>query len=218
MVRLVRSAVTADGPTVHDREGHKMADETINTTSTTTTAPVQPVDPLTTTTGTQAISPGGIGAGTTTPPSPHTEEAKSRFNAALEEVKAGATALKDEAVTRAGSYRDQARDRGQDLSVDARTKAGELAVEAKAKASGALIGLSQLIDENAARIDENFGPQYGDYARNASRQLRESAGTLERKSVDELGEDARSFVRQQPGTAVGIAAAVGYVFARLFRK
>ncbi len=200
-----------------------MADDTINNPSTpgATTLPVQPIDPLTST-GPAMTPPisttGTTGMEGTTHPSLHTDEAKSRFSAALEEAKAGATALKDEAVTRASTYRDQAKGRSQDWSVDARSKAGDLADEGKAKASGALVGLSQMIDENAARIDENFGPQYGDYARNASRQLRESAEALERKSVEELGEDARTFVRQQPGTAVGIAAAVGFVFARLFRK
>ena len=207
-----------------------MADQTSNDNSnvgggmsSATTPPVQPVpasDPLATsmpaTTGSRPVTSGGmdddLGA------TPEGSEARSRFNAALEEAKAGASALKDEAWTRANSYRDQARGRSRDLSVDARTKAGELAGEGKMKASGALHGLSQLVDENAARIDENFGPQYGDYARNAGRQLREAADALERKSVEELGDDARAFVREQPGTAVGIAAVMGYVVARLFRK
>jgi len=150
--------------------------------------------------------------------SPHTEEAKSRFNAALDEAKAGATALKEEAVSRASSYRDQAKNTGDSWNADARLKANELAVEGKAKASGALASLSRLVEENAAKIDENFGPKYGDYARNASLSIKSTADTLDRKSIDELETDAITFIREQPGTAVGVAAAAGFFFARLFRK
>jgi len=186
-----------------------MADEPINNPS----APAMPqMDPeaLNAQAGTSSVG--------STSYTPHTEEAKSRFNAALEEAKAGATALKDEAVTRASAYRDQARGKGENWTADAKSKAGDLAVEGKAKASGALLGLSRLVDENASKIDENLGPKYGDYARSASRSLRETADSLESKSVDELGTDARTFVREQPAAAVGIAAFAGFLVARIFRK
>lgn len=148
----------------------------------------------------------------------HAEEAKSRFNAALEEAKAGVQELKEEAVTRANAYRDQAKEQGDNWTSDVSATASDLAEEGKAKASGALVGLSRLVDENASRIDDNFGPQYGDYARSASRSIMETAETLDRKSVQELGDDVRAFVREQPVAAVGIAALAGFAFARLFRK
>ena len=182
------------------REGlTQMADETIKPVS--TKIPESSADPLATGDG-----------------SAHTDEAKSRFNAALEEAKAGANALKDEAVTRANTYRDQAVDSGEHWASEAKQRAGDLAVEGKSRASGALVGLSKLVDENAPKIDENLGPKYGDYARNASKSIKDTADALERKSVEELGEDARAFVREQPGMAVGIAAMAGFFFARLFRK
>jgi ElaB/YqjD/DUF883 family membrane-anchored ribosome-binding protein len=48
--------------------------------------------------------------------------------------------------------------------------------------------------------------------------LQETAAKLDNKSVEELGEDARQFVRKSPGTAVGLAALAGFFFARLFRR
>ena len=69
----------------------------------------------------------------------------------------------------------------------------------------------------APQIDEKVGEQYGDYARKASRSLQEASAKLEAKSVDEIGEDAREFVRKSPGTALGIAAIAGFIIARLFR-
>lgn len=151
------------------------------------------------------------------------DEAKSRFNAALEEAKAGAAALRNEAEHRAGSYRDQARGKGDDLVSEARSygdkalgKAGDLAVEGKSVASDVIASLGKVVADTAPQIDERLGEQYGDYARKASRSLTETSTRLEAKSLDELGNDAREFVRQSPGVAVGIAAVFGYFVARLF--
>jgi len=146
------------------------------------------------------------------------DEAKSRFNAALEEARAGAAALGAEARERVGGYAGQARTRSGDWADEAKTKAGELAVQGKSKASEALTGLSRLVNDNAPTIDENVGKQYGDYARTASRKLEETAQALDRKSVEEIGEDARQFVRKSPATAVGLAALAGFMLARLFRR
>ena len=146
------------------------------------------------------------------------DEAKSRFNAALEEARAGAAALGAEARERVGGYAGQARTRGGDFAGEARTKAGELAVQGKSKASEALSGLGRLVDENAPTIDENLGAKYGDYARSASRKLQETAQRLDQKSVEQIGEDAREFVRKSPATAVGLAALAGFLLARLLRR
>ena len=159
----------------------------------------------------------GENAASTAPPSKR-EEAKSRFNAALEEARAGAALLGAEAKERAGAYGTQARTRGDDWAAEAKTKATELAYEGKAKATEALTGLSRLVDENAATIDERLGAQYGDYARSASKSLQSTAAKLDQKSVEQLGEDAREFVRKSPAAAVGLAALAGFLLARLFRR
>jgi hypothetical protein len=48
--------------------------------------------------------------------------------------------------------------------------------------------------------------------------LQETAAKLDNKSLDDLGSDAREFVRKSPATAVGLAALAGYLFARMFRR
>lgn len=146
------------------------------------------------------------------------DEAKSRFNAALEEARAGAALLGAEARERAGAYGVQARERSDDWTTEARTKASELAYEGKAKASEALSGLGKLVGDNAATIDERLGAQYGDYARSASQSLQSTAAKLDEKSVEQLGEDAREFVRKSPAAAVGLAALAGFLLARIFRR
>jgi len=160
-----------------------------------------------------------------TPAASNTEQAKSRFSAAVDEAKAGAALLRDEAKVRAGEYSGRARTQGDQLvadakgySAEAKTYAVDLARDGKDKASDALLSLSKTIDDTAAQIDERFGVEYGDYARKAARSLQSNADKLRAKELEELGEDAREFVRKSPGTAVGIAAIVGYAFARLLRR
>ena len=156
---------------------------------------------------------------------PHRAEAKSRFNAALEEAKAGAAALRDEGKERAAAYRGQAKGKSDDwvaeakaYGADAKVKGVELATEGKIKTSEGLRSLSRTINENAYQVDEKLGAKYGDYARSASTALDDYASKLDEKSVDDLLEDGRTFVRKSPGTAVGIAAVAGFMISRLFRR
>lgn len=153
----------------------------------------------------------------------HRDEAKSRFNAAVSEAKAGAAALRAEASERAGQYRDQAGKRTQDwvseakaYGADAKDKGRDLATQGKGKVSEGLTALGQAVGDSAQMVDEKLGARYGDYARTASRSLQDAATRLDTKSVDELGEDARAFVRKSPGAAVGIAAVFGFLLSRLF--
>lgn len=155
----------------------------------------------------------------------NTELAKSRFNAALEEAKAGAAALRSEAGERAAAYRNQARAQSEDwvaqakdYGVQAKGRAGELAVDGKGKVAEALSALGKAVFDTAPTVDEKLGAKYGDYARTASRSLQDASTKLDTKSVEELGEDAREFVRKSPGLAVGIAAIGGFLLARLFRS
>lgn len=152
-------------------------------------------------------------------------EAKQRFGKALEEAKAGAAALGSEARQRAEGYRSEARVRSEDWVDEAKEygrkaklKGKELAVEGKARASDAIAQLGKTVSDNAAQIDERFGSQYGDYARTASRSLQETAARLDAKSLDEISDDAREFVRKSPGLAIGLAAVAGYMIARVFRS
>ena len=166
---------------------------------------------------------------TNTAPTPdttdHRAEAKSRFNAALEEAKAGAAALKAEGRDRAAAYRGQAKGKSEDwvaeakaYGADAKVKGRELATEGKVKTSEGLRTLSRTISDNAYQVDEKLGAKYGEYARSASTALDDYARKLDEKSVDDIVEDGRQFVRKSPGTAIGIAAVFGFMLSRLFRR
>lgn len=142
------------------------------------------------------------------------EEAKARFAKAIEEAKAGAQALKGEVHDKAGAYREQAKVKGD----EAKVRATELCNEGKARASEAICSLGKIVEDNAENLDAKLGTKYGDYARTAGKSIQDTGAKIGEKDLNELGEDAKEFVRQSPGVAIGIAAATGFLLARLFRK
>ena len=99
----------------------------------------------------------------------------------------------------------------------AKEGAYDVATKGKTAASDAISSLGKVFGDTATQIDDRFGEQYGDYARKASRSLAETSANLDGKSIEEIGEDAREFVRKSPGVAVGIAAVAGFLLARMFR-
>lgn len=109
------------------------------------------------------------------------------------------------------------RDEAGKLGKTAADKARLYADDGKAKASGALGEVAKLVDDAANTVDEKLGEQYGQYAHSAAKFVDEFASTLSTKNVDELLEDTRQFVRKSPAVAVGIAAALGFVIARVVK-
>lgn len=151
-------------------------------------------------------------------------DAKAKITKAVETARANATALTKEAQVKAGEYKQQLAARSEDwagdakeLAAQAKDRAGELAVEGKAKASDAIASLGKIVADNAGTIDEKLGARYGDYARTAARSMQETAAKIEAKDLNELGDDAKEFVRKSPGLAIGLAAVAGFLFSRLFK-
>lgn len=147
-----------------------------------------------------------------------TSQAKAKFSQALDDAKAGVSALGKEAQQQAEHYRGQFEDKAKGWQEDAKLKASELAAEGKTRASDAIASIGKLVSDNAPLIDEKLGSQYGDYARGAGRHMQEAAAKLDSKSIDEISEEAKEFVRKSPGLAVGIAAAAGFMLSRIFTR
>jgi hypothetical protein len=106
-----------------------------------------------------------------------------------------------------GSYGTQAAD-----------KARTFAEDGKAKAGDALDQLATLLNDAAAQVDEKLGAQYGGYARTAADSVTSFSDQVKAKDIDELVEDATALVRKSPGVAIGAAAALGFVVARLIQS
>jgi ElaB/YqjD/DUF883 family membrane-anchored ribosome-binding protein len=164
----------------------------------------------------------------TTPPESENagdSDPKSHFTKAIEEAKAGAQALGKEALDKAGEYREKLNQTGGEFAGQARTKSGEardkayeLANEGKGKATKAMSGLGKLVEEQGDTVDSAVGDKYGEYVRTAGKSIQETAAKLDEKSFEDIGDDAKEFVRKSPALAVGMAAAAGFLLARMFKR
>ena len=105
-----------------------------------------------------------------------------------------------------------------DFKAQATDSARAAATKGKDRATEAVGSIGKLIRDSAAQIDDNVGKQYGDYARSAADMVEGFAGKMDAKDIDALAEDARHFVRKSPAVAIGAAAAIGFVLARLVRS
>jgi ElaB/YqjD/DUF883 family membrane-anchored ribosome-binding protein len=105
--------------------------------------------------------------------------------------------------------------KAEEFRTKAAEKAHSAAVQGKAKTGEALHGLAKLLEDSAATIDARAGESYGDYARSAAEAIDSLGEKLDAKDVDELVEDARQFVQKSPAVAIGAAAAIGFIIARM---
>lgn len=135
--------------------------------------------------------------------SSNTKDIKMSLSDMTTDAKAKAGQLKDEA----GKYADQASVRAKDL-----------ANEGKTKTAGAMGSLAKMIEDAAPQVDERLGTQYGDFARSAAKSVSGMASSLDKQDVDELVNSTRDFVKKSPAVAIGAAAVVGFVLARMFKS
>ena len=168
--------------------------------------------------GTDAIIPGAavegeagdgfaLGHGREFKPSPGADLEPEEAPSSAASTAAG---LKDEAVKVIG-------EKTAGLREQATEKALGFAQLGKDRATDALDNVVQLVDEAAGTIDDKVGEQYGDYVRRAGEALAGVAAQLRGKEVDELLDDARDVVRSSPALAIGAAAAVGFLVARVVK-
>ncbi len=109
------------------------------------------------------------------------------------------------------------RDQASALAKDAAAKAKDYANTGKDKTADMMDELSRMADDVAKTLDEKFGSAYGDFVRKAGSTVGSGAESLKGKTVDNLMDDARNFVREKPAVALGAAAALGFVLTRLLR-
>ena len=91
------------------------------------------------------------------------------------------------------------------------------AEDGKLRASETLDGFARSIHDVAGNLEEQVGPQLAQYAHRAADSLDEFSTTLRNKSVDELVDDTRNFVRRSPAIAIGAALAVGFALSRFLK-
>lgn len=116
------------------------------------------------------------------------------------------------------SAADTIRDQAGKLGAEAADRARNFAGEGKDRATGALDEVAKMFENAAGDVDAKLGEQYGQYARSAAEGISKFSESLRGKEVDDLISDATAFVKKSPVIAVGAAAAVGFVLARLIKS
>ena len=145
---------------------------------------------------------------------PNTAERVETPAPSLEDsVRAKAEGIRAEATRKASEIGDEVTK----LAGQAGERARDLANQGKHKAAVGLESLAQAIDDSAGTVDDKLGKQYGDFARSAASTIAGLGGKLDQQDLDELVEATREFVKKSPAVAIGSAAVVGFMLARLLR-
>ena len=116
------------------------------------------------------------------------------------------------------STAQQLKDEASKFGSQAADQARAFAGQGKDRATTALDDVARMFQSAADDVDAKLGADYGKYARTAADSISGFAESLRGKEVDELIDDASEFVRKSPAIAVGTAAAVGFVLARLIKS
>lgn len=103
------------------------------------------------------------------------------------------------------------------LRGQATERARSAAEDGKLRATETLDGFARSIHDVAGNLEEQVGPQLAQYAHRAADTLDEFSAALRNKSVDELLDDTRSFVRRSPAIAIGAAVALGFALSRFLK-
>lgn len=118
----------------------------------------------------------------------------------------------------AQGVRQQLTDGATKLQSQAGDKVREFADLGKERAAGALEQLATMLTDAAGQVDAKLGAQYGGYARDAAEAVQGFSGRVKGADIDELIDQGRELVRKSPGVAIGAAAAIGFVLARLVQS
>ncbi|WP_240699986.1 hypothetical protein [Sphingomonas gei] len=116
------------------------------------------------------------------------------------------------------SSTQQLKDEASKLGGQAADRAREFAGQGKERATTALDEVAKMFEGAALDVDARLGEEYGKYARSAAQGITSFADSLRSKQVDDLITDATELVKKSPVIAVGAAAAIGFVLARLIKS
>lgn len=111
----------------------------------------------------------------------------------------------------------QVRDQVSSIRGQAGSRLRGIADDGKSRATGLLDDFSEVITDAARSVDQRFGEDYGEYAHRAAGAVSTFAENLRAKSVDDIVDDTRQFIRKSPGIAIGIAAVAGFALMRVVK-
>lgn len=103
------------------------------------------------------------------------------------------------------------------LFANAEARLLEFAEDGKTELVKGFDGLLAMVQELAANVDSVGGGAFAGYAHSAADLIGDLQQTLRDKPVAELLDDGRDVIRRQPGIAIGVAVAAGFIAARIIK-
>lgn len=113
---------------------------------------------------------------------------------------------------------NQVKDQVTSLRGQAADRVRGFADDGKGRVTGLLENVSEVINDAARSVDERLGQDYGEHAHRAANAVADFAGRIRDKSVDDIIDDTRDFVRKSPAIAIGIAAVAGFALIRVIKS
>ena len=108
-----------------------------------------------------------------------------------------------------------------EIAEKAGSTAKSAATSGKDYAAEAVHGLADAARQVASKLDDGSADgsnaKAAEFARKAAESMDRFSSKLRDRNVDEIAEDARSVVRQNPAIAVGAAAIIGFALARFLK-
>jgi ElaB/YqjD/DUF883 family membrane-anchored ribosome-binding protein len=145
----------------------------------------------------------------------------STFNQSLGSADFGADGVSESRFGQGAGSAGQAggtiRDKASGLREQATEKLRSFADEGKGQVAATLDGMVQAAREIADKLqDGSFGP-IGGYATTAADTLQGWTDGIKNRSVEDLLDNGRQFVRSSPAVAVGVAVTAGFVLSRVLK-
>ncbi len=148
----------------------------------------------------------------------HVVQGAAGSSATRASAPAGFVAKKDDDASGTDRLVSQVRDQVVNLRGQATERLRTYADDGKGKVTGLLTNVSDVLNDAAKSVDERLGDDYGDYAHRAAGAVADFAGKIRDKSVDDIVDDTRDFIRKSPVVAIGIAAVVGFALIRVVKS
>jgi hypothetical protein len=95
------------------------------------------------------------------------------------------------------------------------TKMTQLAETGKGQFAAKLNDVAEVIESVAEPVEKSYGSSAAGYVRSASNSVRSLSDDLKNKSVEDLVSASRSAIGNNAGFAIGTAALLGFVAARV---
>jgi len=112
---------------------------------------------------------------------------------------------------------ERAKREAAELAGVARERGREQLESAKREAAGRAEQIADAVESTAERLEQDGDGAIGGYGKSLAAMMRELAGGLRERDVDEFARELTSFARRHPGAFLAGSVALGFGISRFFK-